>query len=108
MLDIAGFFSQEISIPSGLDSDHGKGGVPNLWNPLLQTSIAHPDGHLIETLRTLSCWAQKFQVGVRKARVLPIKGDLNSHALGLDAKSFSEEVQYNYLLLPSILQRRTP
>lgn len=94
VLDIAGFFSQEISIPSGLDSNHGKGGVPNLWNLLLQSAIAHPDGHLIETLRALSCRAQKF--GVRKARVLlPIKpeGDPNSHALGLDdsdAKSFSE------------------
>ena len=79
-LDIAGFFSQEISSPSGLDdpaSDHGKGDVPNLWTPLLQSAMAHPDGHLIETQRALSCWAQKF--GVKKARVL------NTHALGLDA-----------------------
>ena len=95
-LDIAGFFSQDISIPSfagGLNSDAGKGGVPNLWTPLLQSAISHPDGHLIETQRALSSWAQKF--GVKKARVpvLPIKGDLTSDALGLDdsdAKSFSE------------------
>lgn len=89
-LDIAGFFSQEISIPSGLDPDPRKGGVPNLWIPLLQSGMAHPDEHLIKTQRALSCWAQKF--GVKKARV-PIKGDLNSHALGLhvsNAKSFSE------------------
>lgn len=90
-LDIAGFFSQEISIPSGLDPDPRKGGVPNLWIPLLQSGMTHPDEHLIKTQRALSCWAQKF--GVKKARVLPIKGDLNSHALGLDvsnAKSLSE------------------
>lgn len=89
-LDIAGFFSQEISIPSGLDPDHRKVDVPNLWTPLLQSAMAHPDGHLIETLRALSCWAQKF--GVKKARVLPNKDDdhLSSHALGLDAKSSSE------------------
>lgn len=90
-LDIAGFFSQEISIPSGLDPDPRKGGVPNLWIPLLQSGMAHPDEHLIKTQRALSCWAQKF--GVKKARV-PIKGDPNSHALGLDVsnakKSFSE------------------
>ena len=90
-LDIAGFFSQDISIPSGLDPDPRKGGVPNLWIPLLQSGMAHPDEHLIKTQRALSCWAQKF--GVKKARVLPTKGDLNSRALGLDAsnaKSFSE------------------
>ena len=94
-LDIAGFFSQDINIPSesGLDSDLGKGGVPNLWTPLLQSAIAHPDGHLIETQRALSSWAQKF--GVKKARVLPItgKGDPTIHASSLDdsdAKSFSE------------------
>ena len=89
-LDIAGFFSQEISIPSGLDPDPRKGGVPNLWIPLLQSGMAHPDEHLIKTQRALSCWAQKF--GVKKARV-PIKGDLNSHAPGLyvsNAKSSSE------------------
>lgn len=93
-LDIAGFFSQEISIPSGLDPDPRKGGVPNLWIPLLQSGMAHPDEHLIKTQRALSCWAQKF--GVKKARVpLPIMGGLNNlnHALSLDvsnAKSFGE------------------
>ena len=90
-LDIAGFFSQEISIPSGLDPDPMKGGVPNLWIPLLQSGMAHPDEHLIKTQRALSCWAQKF--GVKKARVPPIKDDPNSHSLSLDvsnAKPFGE------------------
>jgi len=90
-LDISGFFSQEIRIPSGLDPDPRKGGVPNLWIPLLQSGMAHPDEHLIKTQRALSCWAQKF--GVKKARVLLIKGELNSHALGMDvsnAQSFNE------------------
>ena len=83
-LDIAGFFSQKICIPSGLDPDPRKGGVPNLWIPLLQSGMAHPDEHLIKTQRALSCWAQKF--GVKKASVLPIKGDLNSQG---DAVRFS-------------------
>ena len=90
-LNIAGFFSQEISIPSGLDPEPMKGGVPNLWIPLLQSGMAHPDEHLIKTQRALSYWAQKF--GVKKARVPPIKDDLNSHSLSLDvsnAKPFSE------------------
>jgi len=90
-LDIAGFFSQEISVPSGLDSDVGKGGIPNLWTPLLQSAIAHPDGHLIETQRALSSWAQKF--GVKKARVLPIKGDLTSHASSLDISDAGDAVE---------------
>jgi hypothetical protein len=84
-LDIAGFFSQKISIPSGLDPDPMKGGVPNLWIPLLQSGMAHPDEHLIKTQRALSCWAQKF--GVKKARVLPIKGDLNSQGDAVQSSS---------------------
>lgn len=89
-LDIAEFFSQEINLPSGLDPDPSKGGVPNLWIPLLQSGMAHSDEHLIKTQRALSCWAQKF--GAKKARV-PIENDLDNHALGLDvlnAKSSNE------------------
>jgi len=76
-LDIAGFFSREISLPSGLDPDPSKGGVPNFWIPLLQSGMVHPDEHLVKTQRALSCWAQKF--GSKGARV-PIKGDLEGHA----------------------------
>jgi len=77
-LDIAGFFSQEISLPSGLDPDPREGGVTNLWIPLLQSGMAHSDEHLIKTQRALACWAQKF--GAKRARD-PIKDDLNN--LGL-------------------------
>jgi hypothetical protein len=85
-LDIAGFFSQEISLPSGLDPDPRKGGVPNLWIPLLQSGMAHSDEHLIKTQRALSCWAQKF--GAKRARV-PIKNDLNNLGLGETTASSS-------------------
>ena len=84
-LDIAGFFSQEISLPSGLDPDPREGGVPNLWIPLLQSGMAHSDEHLIKTQRALSCWAQKF--GAKRARD-PINGDLD--ALRSNAKYSSE------------------
>ena len=88
--DIAGFFSQEISLPSGLDPDPRKGGVPNLWIPLLQSAMAHPDTHLIKTQTALCSWAQKF--GAKGARV-PNKGDLDNRLLDLDAsntKAFNE------------------
>ena len=83
-LDIAGFFSQEISLPSELDLDR-KVSIPNLWIPLLQSGMAHPDEHLVKTQRALSCWAQKF--GVKRARV-PIKGDPEGYA-GLVSKAKS-------------------
>lgn len=78
-LDFAGFFSQEISIPSGLDSYPavGKDNVPNLWNPLIQSAI-------------------------EKTRVPPIKGDLNSHAIDLgvsDEKSFRVKIWVNFGVL---------
>jgi hypothetical protein len=83
-LDIAGFFSQEIALPSGLEPDPRKGGVPNLWIPLLQSAMAHPDTHLIKTQTALSSWAQKF--GAKGAR-LPIKDNLDNHALSLDVSN---------------------